>query len=108
LFHPRKAHPEALDWKRGALVVRGRGADHQADVLGNFALTPAFSLPIRMFLEAKSYSASCGLPIVRNAHGVIHDVNENFVRPVGSPHKQAWMNKYLGILIFRLRPHSGQ
>jgi len=23
------------------------------------------------------------------------------------PHKQAWMNKYLGILIFRLRPHPG-
>jgi hypothetical protein len=21
------------------------------------------------------------------------------------PHKQAWMNKYLGILIFKLRPH---
>jgi SAM-dependent methyltransferase len=24
------------------------------------------------------------------------------------PHKQAWMNKYLGILIFKLRPHPGQ
>ena len=24
------------------------------------------------------------------------------------PHKQAWMNKYLGILIFKLWPHSGQ
>jgi|HubBroStandDraft_1064217.scaffolds.fasta_scaffold100010_1 SAM-dependent methyltransferase len=24
------------------------------------------------------------------------------------PHKQAWMNKYLGILIFKLRPHSGR
>jgi len=23
------------------------------------------------------------------------------------PHKQAWMNKYLGILIFKLRPHRG-
>jgi hypothetical protein len=22
------------------------------------------------------------------------------------PHKQEWMNKYLGILIFRLRPHA--
>jgi hypothetical protein len=30
-----------------------RGASHQVDVLGEFALTPAFSLPIRMFLEAK-------------------------------------------------------
>ena len=24
------------------------------------------------------------------------------------PHKEAWMNKYLGILIFKLRPHLGQ
>ncbi|GAA3093853.1 class I SAM-dependent methyltransferase [Kribbella aluminosa] len=24
------------------------------------------------------------------------------------PHKQAWMNKYLGILIFKLRPHPGR
>lgn len=24
------------------------------------------------------------------------------------PHKQAWMNKCLGILIFKLRPHPGQ
>lgn len=24
------------------------------------------------------------------------------------PHKQAWMNKYLGILIFKLRPHPGK
>ena len=24
------------------------------------------------------------------------------------PHKQAWMNKYLGILIFKLRPRPGQ
>ena len=24
------------------------------------------------------------------------------------PHKQEWMNKYLGILIFKLRPHPGQ
>ncbi len=24
------------------------------------------------------------------------------------PHKQAWMNKYLGILLFKLRPHPGR
>jgi SAM-dependent methyltransferase len=24
------------------------------------------------------------------------------------PHKQAWMNRYLGILVFKLRPHPGQ
>lgn len=35
------------------LRVRSRGAEHQVDVLGEFAFTPPFSLPIRLFLEAK-------------------------------------------------------
>ena len=68
------------------LRVRGRGTSHQADVLGELAFTPAFSLPVRLFLEAKYYSTPCRLPVVRNAHGVVDDVNENFVtRP--SPHR---------------------
>ena len=71
--------PDELVAKNGALHVKGRGAIHQADVLAEFALTPAFSLPIRLFIEAKFFSTPCGLPVVRNAHGVIHDVNENFV-----------------------------
>lgn len=70
----------------GSLRVRGRGADHQVDVLGEFAFTPAFSLPIRLFLEAKHYSDPCRLEVVRNAHGVLHDVNENFMdREGGAP-----------------------
>lgn len=62
------------------LRVRGRGADHQVDVLGEFAFPPAFSLPIRLFLEAKFTGKKAGLNTVRNAHGVIHDINENFMR----------------------------
>lgn len=65
------------------LCVKGRGADHQADVLGEFAFTPAFSLPIRLFLEAKFTGQRTDLPAVRNAHGVIHDINENFVHGPG-------------------------
>ena len=61
------------------LRVRGRGAVHQVDVLGEFAFTPAFSLPVRLFLEAKFYRTPCRLEVVRNGHGVIHDVNQNFV-----------------------------
>lgn len=60
------------------LRVRGRGTSHQVDVLGELAFTPAFSLPARMFLEAKFYSTPCRLEVVRNAHGVIDDVNENY------------------------------
>jgi hypothetical protein len=66
------------------LRVRGRGTTHQVDVLGEFVFTPAFSLPVRLFLEAKFHSRPCGLEVVRNAHGVIHDVNENFVQRAGS------------------------
>lgn len=65
----------------GSLAVRGRGARHQVDVLGQFAFSPAFSLPVRMFLEAKALNTRCGLSIVRNAHGVIHDINQNFAYP---------------------------
>ncbi|SQD97895.1 MULTISPECIES: restriction endonuclease [unclassified Parafrankia] len=69
--------PEAL--KRGAhgLLVRGRGTDHQADVLGELTLPVPFSLPLRIFVEAKYRTAKTGLGDVRNAHGVIHDVNEH-------------------------------
>jgi len=68
---------EAL--KRGAhgLLVRGRGTDHQADVLGELTLPVPFSLPLRIFVEAKYRDKPTGLPEVRNAHGVIHDVNEH-------------------------------
>ncbi|MFF0177016.1 restriction endonuclease [Micromonospora profundi] len=61
------------------LRVRGRGAQHQADVLGELMYVPPFSLPLRMFVEAKCYrSERVGLAAIRNAHGVIHDVNQNW------------------------------
>jgi hypothetical protein len=85
---------DELVMHRGALCVKGRGAIHQADVLGEFAFTPAFSLPIRLFLEAKYYRKPCELPIVRNAHGVIHDVNENFVHHVGSRPRRRYQYAY--------------
>lgn len=70
--------PDALKDAKHGLVVRGRGAKHQADALGDL-LTPApFSLPIRLFVEAKCRKAKTGLADVRNAHGVIHDVNQYY------------------------------
>lgn len=68
----------ALQMTGAGLAVRGRGARHQADVLGEFPFTPPFSLPIRMFVEAKSYQLKepVGLGIVRNAWATVCDVNE--------------------------------
>jgi hypothetical protein len=70
------------------LTVRGRGAEHQADVLGDFAFTPPFSLPIRMFVEAKYYRQArpVGLSLVRNAWATVVDINEFHV--ADGPHGQ--------------------
>jgi len=78
----------------GALRVRGRGAVHQVDVLGDFPFTPAFSLPIRLFLEAKYYREKCRLDVVRNAHGVLHDVNENFMGDGGTRPRRRFQYTY--------------
>jgi hypothetical protein len=86
--------PDELVMEGNTLLVQGRGTTHQVDVLGEFALTPAFSLPIRMFIEAKFYRDRCKLPVVRNAHGVIHDVNENFVHASGSRPRRRYQYVY--------------
>src|SRR5262245_57113064 len=71
--------PDALMQDKHGLVVRGRGANHQADALGELVLPTPFSLPIRLFVEAKYRRRNpVGLPEVRNAHGVIHDINEQY------------------------------
>lgn len=79
LVHESQDRAE-LKQEGNGLQVKGRGADHQVDVLGEFAFPPAFSLPIRLFLEAKFTGKKADLKTVRNAHGVIHDINENFMR----------------------------
>jgi hypothetical protein len=86
--------PIELDAVGSTLRVRGRGAVHQVDVLGEFSFTPAFSLPVRLFLEAKFYKTPCSLEVVRNAHGVIHDVNENFMNGSGSRPRRRYQYSY--------------
>jgi hypothetical protein len=85
---------DELTMRGSVLRVRGRGATHQVDVLGEFVFTPAFSLPIRLFLEAKFYSTPCELPVVRNALGVIDDVNENYVRSRGTRPRRRYRYVY--------------
>ncbi|MEU0652063.1 hypothetical protein ABZ485_07445 [Streptomyces albogriseolus] len=70
---------KVLEKRKHGLVVRGRGAWHQADTLGEFPYVPPFSLPIRLFAEAKFTSYRVGLAVVRNGHGVVHDLNEGVV-----------------------------
>jgi hypothetical protein len=82
--------------RRNTLHVVGRGTEHQVDALGEFPFTPAFSLPIRLFLEAKFYdkNRTCGLDAVRNAHGVISDVNQNSTYGGGSRPQRRYHDSY--------------
>ncbi|ADP83648.1 hypothetical protein [Pseudofrankia inefficax] len=48
-------------------------------MLGQFRYVPPFSLPIRLFVEAKFQARPIRMPVVRNGHGVVHDINENVV-----------------------------
>lgn len=70
--------PNALALAGNGLQIHGRGADHQVDVLGQLHLEIPFSYPIRLFVEAKYRSKPTGLDAVRNALGVVNDVNEHY------------------------------
>ncbi|MET8520812.1 hypothetical protein [Nocardioides sp. NPDC004968] len=70
--------PEALRDGSHGLLVRGRGAEHQVDVLGDLLSPTPFTFPTRLFVEAKFRNSPIDLPTVRNAHGVVYDVNEYY------------------------------
>jgi hypothetical protein len=74
--------PYDLDRGGNGLRVRGRGGFHQADVLGELSWAPAFSNPIRLFLEAKwrgNSQSKVGIQEVRHAVGIVQDVNQALV-----------------------------
>lgn len=81
--------------KGNGLVVKGRGAVHQADVLGQLVWIPAFTFPLRLFVEAKCRKMKTGIPEVRNAVGVLDDINQNY-SPVreGKPLMQRFSYRY--------------
>ena len=66
------------------LELQGRGEWHQVDALVSYDFTPSFIYPIRLIVEAKAYlpnfysSGRAGINVVRNAVGVLKDVNENY------------------------------
>jgi hypothetical protein len=67
-----------LDWSSNGLQVRGRGGCHQADVLGELAWAPAFSNPIRLFIEAKWKTAErVSIHEIRHAVGILQDINQS-------------------------------
>lgn len=69
---------DELVWLGNGLNVRGRGTDHQADVLGQLSWTPAFSRPLRLFVEAKFRASPIGAEEIREAVGILADVNSRY------------------------------
>ncbi len=80
-----------LENRHSGLVVRGRGGVHQVDVLGELAWIPAFTFPIRLVVEAKARQGKVGISEIRNAAGVLLDVNQFSpigLRPGAKPQKR--------------------
>ncbi len=78
LLVDRSQDPLELENRGHGLVVKGRGSEHQADVLGELNWIPAFTFPIRLFVEAKYRNARTGIAPVRNAVGILEDINQNY------------------------------
>lgn len=68
--------PATLEDGAHGLLVRGRGASHQADALGELQIPTPFSLPLRLFAEAKFRDRPVDITAVRNAAGLLADINE--------------------------------
>jgi uncharacterized protein YqfB (UPF0267 family) len=66
------------------IEVKGRGWNHQIDAIADFTMSPPFSYPIRLLLEAKFYADPIGIDIIRNAVGVLKDVSEFWVSRTAS------------------------
>lgn len=70
---------ETLESHSAGLAVKGRGGRHQIDAIADFTVTPPFSYPQRLLLEAKCYSGPIGMAVARNGFGVLRDAEEYWV-----------------------------
>ena len=72
-------YDETLHYGASGIEVKGRGWNHQIDAIADFIISPPFSYPLRLLLEAKFYKNKVGIDIIRNAVGVLKDVDEYWV-----------------------------
>ncbi len=61
---------------RNGLEVRGRGGKHQIDAIADFAIMQPFAHPSRLLVEAKCQFDPVGIEVMRNAVGVLQDVDK--------------------------------
>ena len=62
----------------GDLIVKGRGAKHQIDVMGELNWIPAFNYPLRLMSEAKFRKKKVDIDVIRREVGILADVNQNY------------------------------
>ena len=85
--------------RANGLNLRGRGADHQIDVLGELNWIPAFDFPLRLLVEAKFRNEKTGIDVIRSEVGILADVNQNYIVPPkknrdGSENKDPVLPRY--------------
>ncbi len=79
---------------KAGLELLGRGGVHQIDAIADFALSHPFSNPQRLLVEAKCLNKPVGLPVVRNAIGVLKDVGEYWTSRNGAPARARYHYQY--------------
>jgi hypothetical protein len=89
LLTDERQDPRELANRHHGLVVRGRGADHQIDVLGELLWVPAFTFPLRLALEAKCRKSKTDIATVRNTVAALLDINQNNMPNRGITHNAA-------------------
>jgi len=76
------------------MQVRGRASRHQIDAIADFRVSMPFTYPPRLLVEGKCYRGrSVGIEVIRNAIGVMKDINE-FFDPRAKPPTQRWHYQY--------------
>jgi len=70
---------ENIVMRNNGLAIKGRGAFHQIDLIGELDWVPAFTYPIILLLEAKFRNIVTGISTIRNAISVLLDVNQNII-----------------------------
>lgn len=76
------------------MEVRGRASRHQIDAIADFRVAVPFTYPPRLLVEGKCYRRkSVGIEVIRNAIGVMKDIDE-FFDPSGDPPLQRWHYQY--------------
>jgi len=91
------ANDASLNPHKPPVTIRGRGTDHQVDVVADPQVGYPFSNPARLLIEAKAYRSrrKVQLPVVRNAVGTLKDASEFWRPPAeGAPGTRRYHYRY--------------